>query len=124
VEVPEALPDKQRVQSFILGGLAGLAAGLLFAPRSGRETRGSLADRLWEARDRGRERYLDAQERLREWMAREREEGPSGAPGEISSGRDPRAEELRARVRELRERLRERTEGPRDVGGREGGGPA
>ena len=47
MEVPEVVPDKQRVQSFILGGLAGLAAGLLFAPRSGRETRGSLAERLW-----------------------------------------------------------------------------
>jgi len=122
VEVPEVVPDKQRVQSFILGGLAGLAAGLLFAPRSGRETRGSLAERLWEARDRGRERYLDAQERLRERMAREREEGPAGEP---SPRPDPRAEELRARVRELRERLlRERAEGPRDVGGGEGGGPA
>ncbi|WP_172620573.1 YtxH domain-containing protein [Rubrobacter xylanophilus] len=108
------MPDKQRVRSFILGGLAGLAAGILFAPRSGREVRGSIADRVWEARDRGRERYLEAQERLRERVAREREEGPAGEPAPRP---DPRAEELRTRVRELRERLRERSDGPRDVGG-------
>lgn len=122
MEVPEGLPDKQRVRSFILGGLAGLAAGILFAPRSGRETRGTLADRIWEVRERGRERYLEAQERLRERRARE--EAPPRASGEDLPRRDPRADELRARVRELRERLRERPEEPRDLGGGEGGGPA
>ncbi|WP_219974317.1 YtxH domain-containing protein [Rubrobacter xylanophilus] len=112
------MPDKQRVRSFILGGLAGLAAGILFAPRSGREVRGSIANRVWEARDRGRERYLEAQERLRERVSRE--EPPPRSPAGEALRQDPKAEELRARVRELRRRLRERPEGPRDMGG----GPA
>lgn len=59
--------------TFILGGLIGAAAGLLFAPRSGRETREFLADRAvdyWDRADElyevGREKALDAYEVGRE----------------------------------------------------------
>ncbi len=43
-----------------------MLAGILLAPRSGREMRGGLADRAGEARQRGSETYFDARERLRE----------------------------------------------------------
>ena len=65
--------DKQRLRTFLLGGAAGILAGILLAPRSGRELRGSIADRAGEARERGRETYFEAQERMRERLAEARE---------------------------------------------------
>lgn len=43
------------ILSFLLGGLTGAALAILFAPRSGRETREMLGERLREGTDRGRE---------------------------------------------------------------------
>ena len=48
-------------------------AGILLAPRSGKELRGSIADRAGEARERSRETYFEAQERMRERLAEARE---------------------------------------------------
>ncbi|MGB3682324.1 MAG: YtxH domain-containing protein [Rubrobacteraceae bacterium] len=61
--------DKQRVSTFVLGGAVGALVGILLTPRTGRELRGSIADRAGEARDRGRESYFETQERLRERLA-------------------------------------------------------
>jgi hypothetical protein len=61
--------DKQRLRAFLLGGAAGLIAGAIFAPRSGRELRGSIADRAGETREMGRETLFEARERLRERRA-------------------------------------------------------
>jgi gas vesicle protein len=41
--------------SFLLGGLTGAALAILFAPRSGRETRELLGEKLKEGAERGRE---------------------------------------------------------------------
>ena len=41
--------------SFILGGLAGAALAVLFAPRSGRETREILSDRMKDGLAKGRD---------------------------------------------------------------------
>jgi gas vesicle protein len=43
------------ILSFLLGGLAGAALATLFAPRSGREMREMIGDRLRESADKGRE---------------------------------------------------------------------
>ena len=67
--------DKQRLRTFVLGSAVGALVGILLAPRSGRELRGSLANRAGEARERGRERYFDAQEQMRDRLAEVRE-GP------------------------------------------------
>ncbi len=134
--------DKSRLRTFLLGGAAGLLAGVLLAPRSGRELRGNLADRAGEARERSRESYFDAQEQLRERMAasRENRRRPPETTAEdvppeshitsvpprlrdVSSDVEDaavreadlemqRSEELRRKVRETREKLR----GRRDVG--------
>jgi hypothetical protein len=61
--------DKQRLTTFVLGGVAGALAGILLAPKSGRELRGSIASRAGEARERGRETYFEAQERVQERFA-------------------------------------------------------
>lgn len=65
--------DKQRLGTFILGGIAGALAGILFAPKSGKELRGSITSRAGEARERSREGYFEAQERVRERIAEARE---------------------------------------------------
>ena len=65
--------DKQRLRTFVLGGAVGALVGILLAPRSGRELRGSLANKAEEARERGRERYLGAQEQMRDRLAEARE---------------------------------------------------
>ena len=58
--------DRARLRTFLLGGAAGLLAGVLIAPRSGRELRGSLTDRAGEARERGRESFFETREGMRE----------------------------------------------------------
>ena len=65
--------DRQRLRTFVLGGAVGALVGILLAPRSGKELRGSLANRAGEARERGRETYFDAQEQMRERLAEVRE---------------------------------------------------
>lgn len=75
--------DKQRLRTFILGGAIGALAGVLMAPRSGRELRSNLANRAEEARERSRETYFEAQERLQERLAETREgafRGPEREP--------------------------------------------
>lgn len=73
--------DKQRLRTFVLGGIAGALAGILFAPKSGRELRGSIASRAGEARERGRETYFEAQERMQERIAETRERSFSQGEG-------------------------------------------
>src|ERR671933_2136839 len=68
--------NKQRLGTFVLGGIAGVLAGILFAPKSGKELRGSIASRAGEARERGRETYFETQERVQERIAETRERSP------------------------------------------------
>jgi gas vesicle protein len=65
--------DKQRLRTLVLGGAIGALAGILLAPKSGKELRGSIASRTGEARERSRETYFEAQERMRERVSRARE---------------------------------------------------
>jgi gas vesicle protein len=52
--------------SFLVGALSGAALAILFAPRSGRETRELLGEKLRETTDRGRRAGEQALERGRE----------------------------------------------------------
>jgi len=52
--------------SFMLGALSGAALAILFAPRSGRETRELLGDKLRETADRSRQLGEQAIEKGRE----------------------------------------------------------
>lgn len=56
------------ILSFLLGGLTGAALAILFAPRSGKETRELLGDKLRETADRGREFKDKVQTRGREML--------------------------------------------------------
>ncbi len=87
--------DKRRLRSFLLGGAAGLVAGVLLAPRSGRELRGSIKNRAGEAGERSRETYFDAQERMRERVAEAREGSAARRPetADLGGGDPPPPEE-------------------------------
>ena len=78
--------DKQRLRTFVLGGAVGALVGILLAPRSGRELRGSLANRAGEARERGRETYFGAQEQMRDRLAEAREGSPKPRPDVVNVG--------------------------------------
>jgi gas vesicle protein len=119
--------DRQRLRSFLLGGAAGVIAGILLAPRSGRELRGSIRERAGEARERSRESLFEAQERMQERLSEVREGSgrPEAAPVPRAHLRDvsrdegepaERSEELRRKVRETRERLSENLDRPRGEG--------
>ena len=85
--------DKQRLRTFVLGGAVGALVGILLAPRSGRELRGSLANRAGEARELSRERYFGAQEQMRDRLAEARE-GSRTPPQEVADlGGSPASEE-------------------------------
>jgi YtxH-like protein len=115
--------DKQRLRTFLLGGVAGVLAGILLAPRSGRELRGSLANRAGEARERGRETYFDAQEQMRERLAEVREGArrtPDVAPE--AEALDPLAEETTGGA--PRPHLRDVSHGVDAQAADEGGGGA
>ena len=83
-EVLLRMLNKQRLGTFVLGGIAGALAGILFAPRSGKELRGSIASRAGEARERGRETYFEAQERVQERIAEVRERSPHPREGDAA----------------------------------------
>lgn len=110
--------DKQRLRSFLLGGLTGVLAGILLAPKSGKETRGTIADRAGEAREKGRERYFDTQESMRERFSANRDGTPV-------SHREPREETVSPRGEPTAEEVRERPvlrDVSRDVPPEDGGG--
>jgi hypothetical protein len=132
--------DNQRLGTFVLGGLAGILAGILLAPKSGKEIRGNIASRAGEARERGRETYFEAQERMQERVSRAREypfdprepyaedspadslttlgpaapelEEPSIGPSPLRDVGPPDTDDIRRRIRETRSRLRSRLDSP------------
>jgi gas vesicle protein len=85
--------DKQRLRTFVLGGAVGALVGILLAPRSGKELRGSLANRAGEARERGRETYFGAQEQMRDRLAEVREGSRKPRPDVANIGGMPPPEE-------------------------------
>ena len=85
--------DRQRLRTFVLGGAVGALVGILLAPRSGKELRGSLANRAGEARERGRERYFGAQEQMRDRLAGAREGSRQGRQEVADLGGSPASEE-------------------------------
>lgn len=81
--------------SFLLGGIVGAVLGLLFAPRSGRETREIIADRAEEYWGQGVELYNTGKERATEM---------------VETGRERITEQstqLRGKIDEARDRLQE-----------------
>lgn len=57
--------DWELVKGFVIGGLIGAALGILFAPKSGRETRQDIADKADELMAKARDEYEKAAETSR-----------------------------------------------------------
>lgn len=62
-----------RFSYFLVGLGIGAAVGLLFAPRTGEETRGYLRDRYGELRDETRRRSREVRDRAEEYSERGKE---------------------------------------------------
>lgn len=93
------------VLSFLLGALSGAALAILFAPRSGRETREILGDKLRETADRSR--------RLGEQALEKGREAAEDASGYVERQRDAlekRRDRLAAAVEAGRQAYRDEKE--------------
>jgi gas vesicle protein len=91
--------------SFLLGALSGAALAILFAPRSGRETREILGEKLRETAERGRQ--------LGERAVEKGKEVAEDASGFVDRGRDvleKRRDRLAAAVEAGRQAYRDEKE--------------
>jgi gas vesicle protein len=94
------------VAFFLLGGLMGAAAALLFAPKSGRELRADIADATRTGMDQARERATEYYETGRE------------RAGELYQTASSKATELAATAREAATRRGESIQAALDAGKR------
>lgn len=83
------------LKPILFGALLGLAAGLLFAPQSGEETRRMLQRRLRRARAMAEEKVSELSERLEE--RRQAAADPAARREEVRSDLERRLAEARAR---------------------------
>ena len=93
------------ILAFMLGGLTGAALAILFAPRSGEETRELLGEKLREGADKGR--------RVRDRAVARGREIVDDAAGYVESqreGLDRRRERLAAAVEAGRQAFRDEKE--------------
>ncbi|MGQ0571146.1 MAG: YtxH domain-containing protein [Armatimonadota bacterium] len=102
------------VAGFILGGLLGTALALLFAPRTGEETRDRLTDSAEDLRDLARGRADEVMRKVRgtaeELTQRGRtklDESASRLRGAVDRGR----EAFEEKAHDVRRQAEERTEG-------------
>lgn len=108
--------------TFVWGLLMGAAAALLFAPKSGRETRAELTDSLYRIRDDAERKVRDVQDTVTgtvDDVRRQFEEGLDTARRAVDSGREAaRAsrDDMERRVREGREAFRSGYEAARATG--------
>jgi gas vesicle protein len=93
------------VLSFLLGALSGAALAILFAPRSGRETRDLLGEKLRETADRSRRLGEQALEK-----GREAAEDASGYVERQRDALDKRRDRLAAAVEAGRQAYRDEKE--------------
>lgn len=90
-----------KLLAFIVGGAIGAIGGLLFAPRSGQETRERIKERADEMMEEGREQYEMQRSRMGE-MAQEQGQVIRGrieeARGRLVKGVDTAAETMREKI--------------------------
>jgi len=91
---------------FILGGLIGAGAALLFAPQSGEQTRTMLRERGIELRDRADDEIRELRQRADETLADFRKQA-----ADVQEKAMKAVDEARTRLTETGEQLIERTRG-------------
>jgi gas vesicle protein len=105
------------VAFFLLGGLIGAAAALLFAPKSGRELRADIADATRTGMDQARERATEYYETGRARAGELYETGRARA-GELYETASSKANELAASAREAATRRGESIQAAIEAGKR------
>ena len=88
----------RRIWSFVVGGLMGAAIGVLYAPRSGKESREQLSAWADEYVEQGREGLENQRDRVLK---------------AVDNGREvvyQKSEELKAKIDEAKERLKEQVD--------------
>ena len=83
-----------RLSSFVWGGLIGLAVGVLYAPKSGKETRDDLKKRADEYLEQGLEEYEVQKDRVLEAVE-------MGRRSAIDT-----SEDLKSKIQETRDKLK------------------
>ena len=88
------------ILAFLLGGLTGAALALLYAPRSGKETRDLLSERVRETAERGRELKEQAVARAGPWSTTRRNTstGRSRRSTAARNGSRPRSKRAARRI--------------------------
>lgn len=61
------------VKGFILGGLIGAALGILYAPKSGKETREEIRQSAEELLEQAKKQYEEASRKIEQLASREKE---------------------------------------------------
>lgn len=61
------------IKGFIIGSLIGAVAGILYAPKSGKETREDIGKSADELLEKAKERYDEAREKIEKLAGREKE---------------------------------------------------
>lgn len=91
-----------RLSAFVTGGLIGAIIGILFAPKTGQETRDDLKKRADELMEQSRETYETQRERVLEV---------------VDAGKDTavqRTEELKAKISDTRDKLKAQVDAAAD----------
>ena len=87
-----------RFWSFVAGGLVGTVIGMLYAPKSGKETRDDLKDLFDEYVEQGRENYESQRERVLK---------------AVDSGKEAvqvKTDEIKIKLEEAKERLKDQVD--------------
>ena len=87
-----------RFWSFVAGGLVGTVIGMLYAPKSGKETRDDLKDLFDEYVEQGRENYEAQRERVLK---------------AVDSGKEAvqqKSDEIKIKLEEAKERLKDQVD--------------
>ncbi|MDA8125102.1 MAG: YtxH domain-containing protein [Deltaproteobacteria bacterium] len=61
------------IKGFLIGGLIGAAAGILYAPKSGKETREEIRHSAEELMERAKQQYDDVSRKIEQLAEREKE---------------------------------------------------
>jgi gas vesicle protein len=93
------------ILSFLMGGLTGAALAILFAPRSGKETRDLLGEKIREGQERGRDLRDRASQKGRDIL-----EDATDYVERAKEGVDKRKDRLTAAVEAGRQAYRDEKE--------------